>query len=93
MAPYAVRKPAWYGWSVGSLSDEPQALRREMVASIANGYSLGWLLLPQYRTVEMLKPGASETADSLLVFCDPKRLESGPLFPGLVIDRAGFREL
>jgi Uma2 family endonuclease len=33
-------------------SDEPQALRREMAASIANGSSLGWLLLTQFRTVK-----------------------------------------
>jgi len=31
---------------LASPSDEPQALRREMVASIANGSSLAWLLLP-----------------------------------------------
>ena len=30
---------------LASPSDEPLALRREMVASIANGSSLGWLLL------------------------------------------------
>jgi len=28
-----------------------------------------------------------------LLFCDPKRLEPSPLFPGQVIDRAGFGEL
>ena len=78
---------------LASPSDEPLALRREMVASIANGSSLGWLLLTQFRTVEMWMPGAPETADSPLVFCDPKRLEPGPLFPGQVIDRAGFGEL
>jgi Uma2 family endonuclease len=78
---------------LASPSDEPQALRREMVASIANGSALGWLLLPQFRTVKMWKPGAPETADSPLPFCDPKRLEPSPLFPGQVIDRAGFGEL
>jgi len=78
---------------LASPSDEPQALRREMVASIANGSALGWLLLPLFRTVKMWKPGAPETADSPLLFCDPKRLEPSPLFPGQVIDRAGFGEL
>jgi len=78
---------------LASPSDEPQALRREMVASIANGSALGWLLLPQFRTMTMWKPGAPETADSRLLFCDPKRLEPGPLFPGQVIDRAGLGEL
>ena len=37
---------------LASPSDEPQALRRKMVASIANGSALGWLLLPLFRTVE-----------------------------------------
>ena len=78
---------------LASPSHELQALRRKMVAYVANGSSLGWLQLPQFRTVEMWKPGAPETADSPLVLFDPIRLESGPLFPGLVIDRAGFGEL
>jgi Uma2 family endonuclease len=70
---------------LASPSDEPQALRRKMVAYMANGASLGWLLLPQCRTVEVWKAGAPETADSPLVFSDPERLEAGPEFPGLVI--------
>jgi hypothetical protein len=47
---------------------------------------LGWLLLPQSRTVEVWKAGAAETANSPLVFTDPARLEAGPEFPVLVID-------
>ena len=78
---------------LASPSHEPQALRCKMVAYIANGSSLGWLQLPRFRTVELWKPGAPETADSPLDLCDPIRLESGPLFSGLVIDRAGFGEL
>jgi len=70
---------------LASPSDEPQALRRKMEAYVANGASLGWLLLPLCRTVEIWKAGAPETADSPLVFSDPERLEAGPEFPGLVI--------
>jgi hypothetical protein len=40
---------------------EPQALRRKIVAYMANGASLGWLLLPQCRTVVVWKAGAAET--------------------------------
>ena len=58
----------------------------ELAAYMANGASLGWLLLPQSRTVEVWKAGAAETAHSPLVLSDPARLEAGPEFPGLVID-------
>ena len=69
---------------LASPSDEPQALRRKMAAYMANGASLGWLLLPQSRTVEVWT--AAETANSPLVLNDPSRLEAGLEFPGLVID-------
>jgi Uma2 family endonuclease len=71
---------------LASPADGPQALRRKMVAYMANGASLGWLLLPQSRTVEVWKAGAAETAHSPLVLSDPARLEAGPEFPGLVIN-------
>jgi Uma2 family endonuclease len=58
----------------------------ELAAYMANGASLGWLLLPQSRTMEVWKAGAAATANSPLVFTDPARLEAGPEFPGLVID-------
>jgi Uma2 family endonuclease len=69
---------------LASPSDEPQALRRKMAAYMANVASLGWLLLPQGRTVEVWT--AAETANSPLVLNDPSRLEAGLEFPGLVID-------
>jgi Uma2 family endonuclease len=69
---------------LASPSDDPQALRRKMAAYMANGASLGWLLLPQSRTVEVWT--AAETANSPLVLNDPNRLEAGLEFPGLVID-------
>jgi hypothetical protein len=61
-------------------------LRRKLAVYMANGASLGWLLLPQSRTVEVWQAGASETANSPLVLTDPALLEGGPEFPGLVID-------
>jgi len=69
---------------LASPADEPQALRHKMAAYMANGASLGWLLLPQSRTVEVWT--AAETAKSPLVLNDPSRLEAGLEFPGLVID-------
>ena len=71
---------------LASPSDEPQALRRKLAAYMANGASLGWLLLPQTRTVEVWNTGATEIANSPLVLNDPSRLEAGLEFPGLVID-------
>jgi Uma2 family endonuclease len=71
---------------LASPSDEPQALRRKMAAYMANGASLGWLLLPQVRTVEVWMAGSAESANSPLVLNDPSRLEAGLEFPGLVID-------
>ena len=71
---------------LASPSDEPQVLRRKLAVYMANGASLGWLLLPQSRTVEVWKPGAAETANSPQVLTDPARLEADPEFPGLVID-------
>jgi Uma2 family endonuclease len=67
-------------------TDGPQALHCKMAAYMANGASLGWLLLPQSRTLEVWKAGAAATANSPLVFTDPAQLEAGPEFPGLVID-------
>jgi Uma2 family endonuclease len=69
---------------LASPSDEPQVLRRKLAAYMANGASLGWLLLPQSRTVEVWT--AAQTANSPLVLNDPSRLEAGLEFPGLVID-------
>ena len=69
---------------LASPADEPQALRHKMVAYMANGASLGWLLLPQSCTVEVWT--AAETANSPLVLNDLSRLEAGLDFPGLVID-------
>jgi len=69
---------------LASPADEHEVLRHQLAAYMANGASLGWLLLPQSRTVEVWT--AAQTANSPLVLNDPSRLEAGLEFPGLVID-------
>jgi Uma2 family endonuclease len=71
---------------LASPSDELEVLRPKMVAYMTNGARLGWLLLPQQRTVEAWTAGTTESANSPLVLNDPSRLEAGPEFAGLVID-------
>ena len=71
---------------LASPSDEAQALRNKMAAYMANGARLGWLLLPQSRTVEIWQTGNAETTNPPLILNDPSRLEAGLEFPGLVID-------
>ena len=71
---------------LASPSDEPQALRHTLAAYMANGASLGSLLLPQNRTVEVWTATQTRGAIPAFVLSDPPRLEAGPAFPGLVID-------
>ncbi len=71
---------------LASPSDESQALRKKMAAYMANGARLGWLLLPQSRTVEIWQTRNAETTNPPLILIDPSRLEAGLEFPGLVID-------
>jgi Uma2 family endonuclease len=71
---------------LASPSDEPQALRHKMGAYMANGACLGWLLLPQTRTVEVWTPADTKAATPSLVLSDPARLEAGVEFAGLLID-------
>jgi Uma2 family endonuclease len=71
---------------LASPSDEPQALRKKMAAYMANGARLGWLLLPQSRTVEIWQTGNAETTNTPQILNNPNRLEAGLEFPGLVID-------
>ena len=71
---------------LASPSDEAQALRKKMAAYMANGARLGWLLLPQSRTVEIWQTGNAETTNPPLLLIDPSRVEAGLEFSGLVID-------
>lgn len=67
---------------LASPSDAPEALHRKLASYLANGARLGWLLLPQARSVEVWEAGPGEPR----VLGDPGRLVAGPDFPGLVID-------
>jgi len=67
---------------LASPSDPLEALRRKLAPYLANGARLGWLLLPQTRSVEVWQAGSGEPQ----VIRDPERLAAGPEFPGLVID-------
>jgi Uma2 family endonuclease len=71
---------------LASRSEEPEVLRRKMVAYMANGARLSWLLLPQKRSVEVWTAVDARAATSPLVLFDPAGLEAGPEFAGLVID-------
>ena len=71
---------------LASPCDETQALRRKMDANMANEATLGWLLLPQSRTIEVWTAADGRAAAPSPVLSDPARLEAGPEFPGLVID-------
>ena len=85
-----VRLGRWQALSEAERDGFPPPLCPDLVVELAvymaYGASLGWLLLPQSRTVEVWKAGATETAISTLVLTNPARLEAGPEFPGLVID-------
>jgi Uma2 family endonuclease len=61
------------------------ALRRKLTAYQANGASLGWLLIPEQRAVEIWGPLAGPAKSPRRI--EPAaRLDGAPLFPGLVID-------
>ncbi|KEF40743.1 MAG: hypothetical protein ER33_15350 [Cyanobium sp. CACIAM 14] len=74
---------------LASPSDAPEALRRKLAAYMANGARLGWLLLPQTRSVEVWQAGSVQPR----VVAGADRLEAGPAFPDLVIDLAPIWEV
>ena len=61
------------------------ALRRRMATYQANGASLGWLLIPEQRAVEVWGP-AGETANLPQRMAPTNQIDGSPLFPGLLID-------
>jgi Uma2 family endonuclease len=75
--------------ALASPSDEAPrgltALSRKLTAYQANGASLGWLLIPEQRAVEIWGPLAGP-AESPRRIEPAARLDGAPLFPGLVID-------
>jgi Uma2 family endonuclease len=61
------------------------ALRRKMATYQANGASLGWLLIPEQRAVEVWGP-AGEAANVPQRMAPTNQIDGSPLFPGLLID-------
>jgi hypothetical protein len=57
-----------------------------MASWIDNGASLGWLLLPESRAVEVWR--VADAAEGTLPqrIGEATRLDAGPVFPGLAID-------
>jgi Uma2 family endonuclease len=61
------------------------ALRRKMATYQANGASLGWLLIPEQRAVEVWGP-AGEAAKVPERMAPINQIDGSRLFPGLLID-------
>ena len=69
------------------------ALRRKMVAYLANGAQLGWLLFPEQRAVEIWQPGADPAAPVAMERIEAaEALEGGELLPGLRLELAEIWE-
>lgn len=68
---------------LASPSDRTTDLRRRMTTYQANGASLGWLLFPEARAVEVWGPaGEGQRIESV------ERLDAGAGFPGLALELA-----
>ena len=71
---------------LASLSDRVADLERRMATYRENGASLGWLLLPESRSVEVWTGADAEAGTVPQLLSEARRLEAGPVFPGLAID-------
>ena len=71
---------------LASPSDQPEVLRQKLASYISNGARLGWLLLPQRRTVEVWSADPSSQAARFSVLAAASQLQAAAEFPGLVID-------
>jgi Uma2 family endonuclease len=70
---------------LASPSDRAADLERRMAGWMENGASLGWLLLPETRVVEVWGAAAGEgTAPQRIG--EAMALDARPIFPGLAID-------
>jgi Uma2 family endonuclease len=70
-----------------------EALRRKMVAYLANGAQLGWLLFPEQRAVEIWQPGADPASPVAMERIEAaEALEGGELLPGLRLELAEIWE-
>ncbi len=66
---------------VASPSDRPLDLRAKMEEYIANGARLGWLILPETRTIYVYQPGQ----DTQLL-SDADAITGDPVLPGFTLD-------
>jgi Uma2 family endonuclease len=71
---------------LASPSDRAADLERRMASWIHNGASLGWLLLPESRAVEVWRPTDGGRGSAPQRLGEAMALDAGPLFPGLAID-------
>ena len=71
---------------LASPSDRVADLERRMATYRENGASLGWLLLPESRSVEVWTGADAEAGTVPQLLSEARRLEAGPVFPGLAID-------
>jgi Uma2 family endonuclease len=71
---------------LASPSNRPADLERRMASWIENGASLGWLLLPDSRSVKVWRASDAEEGTTPQRISEATRLEAGPQFPGLAID-------
>jgi Uma2 family endonuclease len=71
---------------LASPSDRPADLERRMASWIVNGASLGWLLLPESRAVEVWRAADGGSGMAPQRISEATRLEAGHEFPGLAID-------
>jgi Uma2 family endonuclease len=70
-----------------------EALRRKMVAYLANGARLGWLLFPEQQFMEIWQPGADPAAPVVMERIEAADgLEGGELLPGLRLELAEIWE-
>ncbi len=71
---------------LASPRDRPADLERRMACWMENGASLGWLLLPDARSVEVWRGTAAGEGTTPQRISEATQLEGGPQFPGLAID-------
>jgi len=71
---------------LASPSDRPADLERRMASWIENGASLGWLLLPESRAVEVWRAADGGSGMAPQRISEGIGINAGPEFPGLAID-------
>lgn len=72
---------------IASPTDRPGYLQAKMEEYVANGVQLGWLLLPDTRSVFVYKPGGPP-----LLLSDIDSISGDPTLPGFTLDLHPIRE-